>query len=128
MIVVEFQKIELDFCPACHGAWLDSGELELMMQVCDINANALGDLRSLPGIKTDEKARKCPMCRRGMTKNNMGSEIPVIVDICSGGDGIFFDGGELLHVIKEITAKQTEHTGARQQVLDFLGNVFKAAK
>jgi len=128
MIVVEFRKIELDFCPACHGAWFDSGELELMMQVCDIDAKALGDLRSLPTVKTAEDARKCPMCRRGMTKNNMGNRTPVIIDICSRGDGIFFDGGEVLQVIKQLTVKPAANPNARQQILDFLANVFKAAK
>ena len=32
MIVVEHEKIELDYCLRCSGVWFDSGELELLWQ------------------------------------------------------------------------------------------------
>ena len=32
MIVVEHNKIELDYCLNCHGVWFDSGELELLLK------------------------------------------------------------------------------------------------
>ena len=31
MIVVEHQKIELDYCLKCSGVWFDSGELDLLV-------------------------------------------------------------------------------------------------
>jgi Zn-finger nucleic acid-binding protein len=30
LIILEFNKVEIDYCPECSGIWLDSGELELL--------------------------------------------------------------------------------------------------
>jgi uncharacterized protein len=27
----EFKNLKIDFCPKCHGVWLDAGELEMAM-------------------------------------------------------------------------------------------------
>ncbi len=43
MIVVEYQRIELDFCPHCRGVWFDCGELELMLKSAHIDEKPLGD-------------------------------------------------------------------------------------
>ena len=63
MIVVEYQRIELDFCPSCRGVWFDCGELELMLQSAKMDSTCLGEINSLPEAKTTEKRRKCPICR-----------------------------------------------------------------
>ena len=36
MLVVEHKKIELDYCPSCHGVWFDGGELgQFLGEVAD---------------------------------------------------------------------------------------------
>ncbi len=35
MIVLEYADVEVDFCVACEGVWLDAGELELLFGSAD---------------------------------------------------------------------------------------------
>ncbi len=32
LLMVERQGIELDYCPACRGVWLDRGELDRLLE------------------------------------------------------------------------------------------------
>ena len=122
MIVVEYKRIELDYCPNCKGVWFDSGELELMFRTTGLDAKLIGDVRRLPAAKTTETIRKCPICRQGMSKNDIGQKLPVLIDVCPRGDGVFFDGGEVTALIKQFPQKEP---GKAHPAVDFLGEVFK---
>ncbi len=123
MIVVEYQHIELDFCPDCRGVWFDEGELELMLESAHIGGKILDDIRHLPEAKTEEKPRKCPICHQLMAKNSIGTQPPLLIDSCHRGDGLFFDGGEVQQLIKQLPGTEP---GKGNPVIDFLGEVFKA--
>jgi Zn-finger nucleic acid-binding protein len=122
MIVVEYKSIELDYCPSCKGVWFDSGELELMFRTSGVDTKSIVDIRHLPAAKTNEKIRRCPICREGMTKNDIGQKPPVLIDVCPRGDGLFFDGGEVAELIKQLP--QTK-SGKSHPVVEFLGEVIK---
>ncbi len=32
MVVLEWDRVEIDHCPSCNGTWLDRGELELLLE------------------------------------------------------------------------------------------------
>jgi Zn-finger nucleic acid-binding protein len=123
MIVVEYQRIELDFCPQCRGVWFDCGELDLMLQSATLDSKCLGEINNLPEANTTEKPRKCPICRQSMRKNTIGRNSPIMVDVCRRNDGLFFDGGELHQLIKQLP---TSEPGKENSIIDFLGEVFKA--
>lgn len=96
-LIVEYQNIELDYCPVCQGVWFDAGELELL-----IEAAGLGDYRkyldsiiNAPEAATPEKKRKCPICYHKMKKTYIDADKKIFVDVCHVGDGIWFDGGEV---------------------------------
>jgi len=125
MIVVEYQRIELDFCPDCRGVWFDSGELDLMLATANINKESLGNLQQLANAKTDEVTRKCPICRKGMSKKLLGVKSLVTVDVCRRGDGLFFDGGEVNQWIKQLPGATAAAPGTQHPVTDFLSEVFK---
>ena len=127
MIDVEYQQIELDYCTNCHGVWFDAEELELLFNRVGLENHdlPLDDLLNLPETKTSEKGRKCPICRLKMKKTTIGKESEILIDACSQGDGLWLDGGEVSHLIKQIATKQPAETGSQQQVLEFLGEVFK---
>lgn len=36
MVTTEKQGIMIDYCPKCHGIWLDNGELEKFIELSDI--------------------------------------------------------------------------------------------
>ena len=98
MIVLEYQKVEVDYCVKCQGIWLDAGEIELLFG----DAKACADFLTIgsPADAKGEKPRKCPICNAKMTKESTESNPPIIFDNCPNGDGMWFDKGELLDVLK----------------------------
>ena len=128
MIVVEHNNIELDYCTECHGVWFDSGELELLLESMNLESTELflGDILDSMEAESSEKKRKCPICGGKMKKTIVGQEPEIFIDVCQQGDGLWFDGGELGQLIKQLAAKPSGKAGSQQQVISFLGEVFQA--
>jgi len=125
MIVVEYQRIELDFCPRCRGVWFDTGELDLLLSCAKIKDESAGDISRLPPASTNEAERKCPICRKNMSKNSIGVTPLITVDVCRRGDGLFFDGDEVHQMIKQLP--DAAEKGKENPVIEFLSNVFKSS-
>lgn len=90
LIILEFEKVEVDYCSICRGVWLDSGELELL----------LGSPNDSPiEFKSDkssgERPLKCPRCRKRMEKVSSEFESGILLDRCKNEHGLWFDRGEL---------------------------------
>jgi Zn-finger nucleic acid-binding protein len=130
MIVVEQDKIELDHCPSCLGVWFDAGELALMLERMGLDSGgfSLAAAIGLPDAETKEKKRRCPICGKKMKKVHIGQEPKVLIDVCSQGHGLWFDGGELHQIIEQCTRKPGARAGSEERVLSFLGETFKAEK
>jgi len=125
MIVVEHNRIELDYCGKCHGVWFDVGELDLMLDSLGLDSASpfLSSILEAEEAKTDEKKRRCPLCRRKMKKANL--ETKVLVDLCPQGEGIWFDGGEVRVLISQLAQKTPVKPNVPQNAINFLGEVFK---
>jgi Zn-finger nucleic acid-binding protein len=128
MIIVEHHRIELDYCPRCGGVWFDTTELELFLESAhlpegDFSTEAI--LR-LPEAKGTSQHRKCPVCRRKMREVAIG-EPPIAIDVCTRGEGLWFDGGEVQQLLHQLAARAPGE-GASRQVLAFLGDTFQAKK
>lgn len=117
MIVLEYQKVEVDYCVKCLGVWLDTGEIELLFG--DPKACAEFLTIGSPADAKGEKPRRCPVCNVKMTKESTESDPPTIFDNCPNGDGMWFDKGELLDVIKH--GKGLDKDG---QIPSFLQGMF----
>ena len=128
MIVVEHNKTELDYCTNCQGVWFDSGELELLLESMSLESPDLFLSNILDSAKAEssEEKRKCPICRRDMKKTTIGQESHILIDVCQQGDGLWFDGGEVGQLIRQLAKKPSEKQGSQQQVITFLGEVFQA--
>ncbi|HOX26136.1 MAG TPA: zf-TFIIB domain-containing protein [Candidatus Krumholzibacteria bacterium] len=105
MFVMEYERLELDHCPQCAGAWFDAGELALLF--ADPDGRARHDLvpdvlTALPDAESGEKARRCPVCRHRMRKVNIGPNRGVLVDACGRGHGFFFDRGEIADLVADL--------------------------
>ncbi|BDQ02734.1 MAG: hypothetical protein KatS3mg036_1018 [Ignavibacterium sp.] len=96
MIILELNKVEIDFCPNCSGIWLDEGELELLYSI-DKPDNELQKLFQQT-TSSKEKSYKCPICRKRMIKTQF-SNTDLILDRCPQNHGIWFDKGELEKVL-----------------------------
>ena len=98
LIVLELDDVEIDYCTDCEGKWLDSGELELLLEDSVKKDELLDSFLSSP--IHEEKHLKCPICSKKMNKVLVDSVRKVTLDECSNKCGIWFDKGELLDVIK----------------------------
>ncbi len=126
MIVVEHERIELDYCPGCSGAWFDAGELELMLERMALEHSLpLAGLLSSPESETAEKRRKCPICGRKMKKVTVGEDPEVLIDVCPAGDGLWFDGGEVIQLLPQCAGKTPGDAGSPEGILTFLGETFQ---
>jgi Zn-finger nucleic acid-binding protein len=125
MIVVEHQKIELDYCLQCTGVWFDASELELLVATlrregANISQNELLTPRQ---ATVKEAARKCPHCGSNMDKVWLGKQPKVLIDSCPRGHGLWFDGGELQQVLCQLEPSDKK---GYKDVMSFLGDTFKA--
>lgn len=120
LIVVEYEDIELDWCPSCEGLWFDRGEMELV-------ASHLGGARSALRFdrpaRTGERTLKCPLCRKSMDKRLLGEREPVVADVCPTCGGLWLDHGELEHLIGE----PGDEVGDSGPVVKHLRGTFSAA-
>ena len=128
MIIVEHEKIELDYCTSCLGVWFDAGELALLLESMDLDVGEfnIADIMTLPEKRIAERKRRCPVCRKKMRKAAIGHEPEVVIDACPRGEGLWFDGGEVGHVITQLLDKPSAEPGAPERVVTFLGEVFQA--
>ncbi len=127
MIVVEHEKIELDYCLKCSGVWFDAEEMELLLEAMHLKGTSLSldNILTSPEANSAEKKRKCPICGRKMKKATVGHEPEVIIDACSWEDGLWFDSGEVGQLITQLPAKSPEKPDSQGRVITFLGEVFR---
>ncbi len=90
LITLEFDRIEIDYCPRCEGVWLDSGELALLL-AREGGSALVGTFRPVSG---KERKRTCPICSRAMKKILAGGNGSILLDECPD-HGLWFDRGEL---------------------------------
>jgi Zn-finger nucleic acid-binding protein len=123
LIVVERDKIELDYSPASKGIWFDAGELELFFDSLGVDAD-LRYIASLPVYKTDEKKYKSPRTGKYMDKVNLCDENdPIIIDRDRDGLGLWFDAGELTRIFEKYAKKAPE--SGEEKIIKFLGEIFR---
>lgn len=127
--MVEHRQIELDYCPKCEGVWFDAGELELFLQCAQMARPelAIGNIVCLPAIEASHRTLKCPICSRGMKEVAIGQP-EIHIDVCHQADGIWFDGGEVHELLKQLADGSATGTGSGQPVFEFLGEVFKGTE
>ena len=127
MMVVEYNKIELDYCTNCQGVWFDSGELELLLESMNLESQNvfLSNILSSEEDESSEKKRKCTICGQKMKKTGIGQEPGILIDVCQRGDGLWFDSSELGQLTRQLAKKPSEKTRSQQEVIAFLGEVFK---
>jgi hypothetical protein len=100
MFVLEFERVELDYCPQCRGVWLDSGELELIGARAGVLQDGLLSALDKREQGTAGAKRPCPVCGKGLREVETDPPASVLVDRCPRGHGLWFDRDELPTVIR----------------------------
>ena len=116
MIILEYEQVELDYCPSCAGCWLDQGELELLLEMHD-EAIDYSDVKSATKGK-----RRCPRCRKKLLREFF-PKTDIEVDICPRDGGIWLDRGELAAIAQNLGDKQ-----AIQKLKAFFNTLFREAE
>ncbi len=123
LTILVFREIEVDFCAACRGFWMDSGELEDLARRTGVGAV---DEKAL-FEKTEEpvKGRKplCPRCDARLVVIRPREERgePLRLDRCPSGHGLWFDRFELRRLLMQLPA-ETNPGGAIEFLNDFFGD------
>jgi Zn-finger nucleic acid-binding protein len=128
MIVVEYHKVELDYCSNCKGVWFDSGELELLLRSYGLEEPKafFNGIFSSQEASSREKKRKCPICGRKMKKTAIRGQPEILIDVCPEKHGLWFDGGEVAQLIQRLAVEQEPKRGSHEHVMSFLAEVFGA--
>jgi len=117
MIVLELSEVEIDYCPDCGGIWLDSGELELLLNDSE-KSKALLNLFAEDKNSKEEKL-KCPICTKKMKKVLVGNDKQILIDQCKNNHGLWFDKGELYDIL------ELGSFGEDNKVVDLLIDMFR---
>ena len=113
MVILEYQNVELDFCVACHGCWLDKGELGLIL-------NGRMELPEEWSLVAERKSRrKCPRCGGRMREGRLPGTA-VDVDVCASQHGLWFDENELRDVVNARGGAK-----AAEPLATFIAEVFR---
>jgi hypothetical protein len=128
MIVVEYRSIELDYCSNCKGVWFDTGELELLLE-----SHGLGETKVfLDGVlnsreaSSSERKHDCPICGRRMKKTPIVEQPEILIDVCRDKHGLWFDGGEVIQLMKHLAGERRSKPDTSDRLIDFLEEVFEA--
>jgi len=118
MVTLELADVEIDHCVNCGGIWLDTGELELLMDDPEKAGRLLDSFRE--DLAPVEQPRKCPICARKMAKIIVGqSPAPPRIDKCRRSDGLWFDKGELEDILER--GKLDEDSRIQRLLADMFG-------
>ena len=120
MIVLELDQIEIDFCASCEGIWLDSGELELLLESEQERVKLLKSF--MEDKLTKEKSCSCPICGKRMSKVLVGDKAEVLIDKCKKDHGLWFDKGELKSVV--LNASENKEN----KIINLLKQMFENVK
>jgi len=98
LLVLQFQRVDVDFCNHCHGLWLDAGELEELLTRTGAHANDpfLGFQRQTGRLPAGRQ-HLCPRCDEPLWEiqvQHPGAP-PLTLDKCPRGHGLWFDANEL---------------------------------
>lgn len=102
MLVLEFERVEIDYCGECGGVWLDAGELELIGRRAGAVGQRLTEALSARDVQRPSQGRRrCPVCGKRLGEVRTGGDPSITVDRCGRADGLWFDRGELSAVVRQ---------------------------
>lgn len=111
-------EVVIDACPGCQGVWLDDGELDVLKGFVEVllpkDDRTLAErARELLGEAevASEQRFSCPKCQKKLWHVERKGEV---IEVCSGCEGMWFDGGELtviLGVYRKVEAATGKDSG-----------------
>ena len=118
MITLELNEVEVDTCLDCFGIWLDSGELQLLINDPRQSQRLINSFKKVNATPS-EGVRPCPICDKRMDKIRVGAaDTDLQLDRCPRGHGLWFDKGELKDILERA------HLHDDNRIKDLLADMF----
>jgi len=113
MVILELNKVEIDYCTNCKGIWLDAGELELLYHS---STSTVIDKLFKKSENNSELKIRCPICRKKMEKVEL-KQTGIILDKCKNNHGYWFDKDELRSILES-------EVDSNSEIIELLKNIF----
>lgn len=129
LVVLGWNDLEVDICPDCRGLWLDTGELEHLLEstggVPDDDPVYAALKSGVARLSVSGRRHLCPRCDRRLDEialpvSGNASGADLLVDVCPGHHGVWFDDGELRAMLHGMSAN-ARAGGALAALGDLLG-------
>ncbi len=125
LFLLMFKGVEVDYCNACRGIWLDAGEMEELAaqfggHVAHLHGEEAGRATKAMCPRCDARLREFPFEHKPDEKGMGG--VLLKLDRCPLGHGLWFDAGELQQVLGAFA----EGAGSRG-VVAFFSDLFGVA-
>jgi Zn-finger nucleic acid-binding protein len=121
MVTLEWKGVEIDYCLACQGVWLDRGELQNIVgdNASELEERLRGKRQTSPKSKSK---RLCPRCDGRLVEFivDTGQGEPLSLDRCPRDHGFWFDGNELETYLRNVVISQSN----AERLRSFLKEVF----
>lgn len=106
LFLLVYEGVEIDHCPGCRGFWLDAGELDELAAGVR-GAPVARRLREALGGEGRPSGGLCPRCDAKLVEfavrlGEEASSIPLQLDRCPAGHGLWFDSGELPRLLEAL--------------------------
>jgi len=93
-----YEGVAVDLCKECWGVWLDTGELETILQLEQLHFSPEEKKLVLEGRSARAKAQNkpvgCPKCSVRMERLFLDPEVYLVIDRCPR-HGVWLDTGEI---------------------------------
>lgn len=117
MILLEYEGVEIDYCPETGAIWLDAGELEQIGHLAGADPARLAQaIRE--GQPKGRGEKRCPRCRKRLERIAVSETLEL--DRCPRGHGLWFDRGELRALAASVAEGEASASVAR-----FLASMFQ---
>jgi Zn-finger nucleic acid-binding protein len=104
LINKDYEHISIYTCEKCAGIWLEPAQLSEITTMSDTHfipeevQDVLLAAQSGAGVTENSASLRCPKCSRDMNTINYDYSSGIIVNVCSLGDGLWFEKNQLQQV------------------------------
>ena len=122
LIILQYKDIEMDFCYRCRGVWLDTGELEELMQHTGAKVDdPFLQFQNSKGSIPRRSKSLCPRCDSSMEelKIELKEHTELTLDRCTRSHGLWFDKYELQQLLSAFPPQS-----GTNKTIDYLNEVF----
>ena len=118
LVAFALEGIEIDRCLSCCGTWLDTGELEMLIELAGVPTGHLTGV--VQSVRTGSQSqRQCPRCQRQLYELCLEVVSALVLDHCPSGHGLWFDEGEMQTLVASFLE------GEEGAVARFFGDLYR---